>query len=71
MDKGIIMSDTETVFSTGVFLRPAKCIINGTEQWRWVAVGFQGDSYYDGEVINIYDYADTFEGLFDNSEDAY
>ncbi len=69
MDKQITMSDTDTIFATGVFLRPTKCIINGVEQWRWVADGFEDDSYYDGEVIEIYDYADTFDGLFDNSEE--
>lgn len=64
-----MISETDTIFGTGVFLRPVKCIINGIESWRWVAVGFEGDSYYDGEVINIYDYADTLEGLLDNSEE--
>ncbi len=63
------MSEDETIFATGVFLRPAKCTINGIEQWRWVAVGFESDSYYNGNVIEIYDYADTFEGLFDNSQE--
>lgn len=63
------MSETDTIFATGVFLRPVECIINGIKSWRWVAVGFEDDSYYDGEVISIYDYADSFEGLFDNSEE--
>ncbi len=69
MDDEIITTEADSIFSTGVFLQPIKCTINGIEQWRWVAVGFTNDSYYDGEVINIYDYADTFEGLFDNSEE--
>lgn len=68
MDKQIV-SDTDTIFATGVFLRPAKCTINGVEQWRWVAVGFVKDSYYDGEVINIYDFADTIEDLIDDSKE--
>lgn len=61
------MSETDKIFATGVFLQPVECIINGIKTWRWVAVGFEDDSYYDGEVIDIYDYADSFEGLFDNS----
>ena len=69
MDEKTLMSETDTIFGTGVFLRPVKCTINGIETWRWVAIGFEADSYYDGEVINIYDYADSFEGLFDNSEE--
>ena len=69
MGENIIMSETDTIFGTGVFLQPVKCTINGIETWRWVAVGFEDDSYYDGELIDIYDYADTFEGLFIDSEE--
>ena len=69
MDKQTTISDTNKIFATGVFLQPAKCTINGIEQWRWVAVGFEDDSYYDGEVIDIYDYADNLEGLIGNSEE--
>jgi len=67
MDKQIVITDTSKIFATGVFLQPVKCTINGMEQWRWVAVGFEDDSYYDGEIIDIYDYADALEGLIDNS----
>ncbi len=69
MDKQISLSETDKVFATGVFLQPVKCTINEKEQWRWVAVGFEDDNYYDGEVVDIYDYADTLEGLIDNSEE--
>jgi len=70
MDRQITLLDTDEIFTTGVYLRPAKCIINGITQWRWLAVGFVSDSYFsDGEVINIYDYADTLQGLLDNSEE--
>lgn len=61
--KKIGILKTDYIFSTGVFLKPEKCIINGKEQWRWVAVGFEGDSYLNGEYINVYDYADTLEDL--------
>lgn len=69
MDNQIILSDTDKIFATGVFLQPVKCTINGKEQWRWVAVGFEDDSYYDGEIIDVYDYADTLEGLITDSEE--
>ncbi len=69
MNTQINLSDTDKIFATGVFLQPVKCTINGIEQWRWVAVGFEDDSYYDGEVISIYDYANTLKGLLDNSEE--
>jgi len=67
MDNKVVISDTDKIFATGVFLQPVKCTINGREHWRWVAVGFEDDSYYDGEIIDIYDYADTLEGLIDYS----
>lgn len=64
MKKQIEISETDKIFATGVFLKPEKCTINGKEQWRWIAVGFEDDSYYDGKIIDIYDYAESFEGLF-------
>ncbi len=69
MDKKISLSDTDKIFATGVFLQPVNCIINGKQQWRWVAVGFEDDSYYDGEYIDVYDYADTLQGLIPEPEE--
>lgn len=68
MDKQAI-SDTDKIFATGVFLQPVNCVINGKQQWRWVAVGFEDDSYYGGELIDVYDYADTIENLVAESEE--
>ena len=62
MDKQII-SDTDKIFATGVFLQPVNCLINGKQQWRWVAIGFEDDSYYNGKRIDVYDYADSLEDL--------
>jgi hypothetical protein len=69
MDKQYMPSESDKIFATGVFLQAVKCTINGIESWRWVGVGFEDDTYYDGEVIDVYDYADTFEGLFIDSEE--
>ena len=69
MDNEVTISERDKIFATGVFLQAVKCTINCIEQWRWVAVGFEDDSYYDGGLIDFYDYADTFEGLFIDSED--
>lgn len=52
-----------TIFSTGVHLQATKCIFNGKEQWRWVAVGFEDDSYCDGKIINPIEYSDNFEKI--------
>ncbi len=60
------LTQEDLIFATGVFLKPVDCIINGIKQWRWVVVGFEDDSYFDGEAFDVYDYADNFEGLFKN-----
>lgn len=52
------------VFATGVYLQAVEVQINGKKCWRWVAVGFEDNTYFDGNIIDIYDYADSFEGLF-------
>lgn len=63
MDKQVSISDKDKIFATGVFLQPVKCIINNTEQWRWIAVGFEDDSYFDGEIINPIEYAEDIKDL--------
>lgn len=63
MDKQTVISETDKIFATGVFLKPVNCTIDGKEQWRWVAVGFEDDSYFNGERIDIFDYADALEDL--------
>jgi hypothetical protein len=62
------ITPSSKVFATGVHLQAFEVEINGKKQWRWIAVGFEDDSYYDGEAIDIYDYADSFEGLFKDVE---
>jgi len=69
MDKQIVISSEDKIFATGVFLQPVKCVINGKEQWRWVAVGFEDDSYLNGEVISPIEYADSIEEMAAVSEE--
>lgn len=52
-----------TIFSTGVHLQSVECFINGEKQWRWVAVGFEDESFMNGEAINPIEYAEKQEGL--------
>lgn len=52
-----------TIFSTGVHLQMLKCVINGKEQWRWIAVGFEDDSYYDGRIVNPIEYSNDPEKM--------
>lgn len=54
----------DTIFSTGVYLKAEKVQINGIEQWRWVAVVFEDSNYMNGEEVEVYDYADSYEKLF-------
>ncbi len=63
MDKQIVISGTDKIFATGVFLQPVKCTIDGKEQWRWVAVGFEDDSFFDGEIVNPNEYAESVGDL--------
>lgn len=62
------ITPSSKVFATGVHLQAIEVEINGKKQWRWVAVGFEDDTYFDGKTIDIYDYANSFEGLFKDLE---
>ena len=53
----------KVIFSTGVHLQAVRCIINGRKQWRWVAIGFEDESFLNGEAINPIEYADKQDGL--------
>lgn len=69
MDDQIVISSNDTIFATGVFLQPVKCTINGIEQWRWVAVNFEDDSFFDGKIINPIEYADDINNLVADFEE--
>lgn len=58
----------DKIFATGVFLKAVEVEINGSKQWRWLAVGFEDDSYFNGELIDVYDYANSFEELIKDDE---
>jgi hypothetical protein len=55
--------ENDEIFTTGAFLRPIKCVINGVEQWRWVVIGFENDNYFNGELINPMEYASHIKDL--------
>jgi len=61
------ISEDTIIFSTGVYLKPQKVEINGKSQWRWIAVGFEDNSFSNGEEIEVYDYADEVENLLTSS----
>jgi hypothetical protein len=62
MDKAMLTENSK-IFATGVFLQPVQCVINGKEQFRWVAVSFEDDSYFDGQVVDPTEYADTLQQM--------
>jgi len=51
------------IFATGVFLEPVECTINGKKQWRWLAVSFEEDSYFEGNLINPVEYSENIHKL--------
>ncbi len=57
----------DNIFATGVFLQAVEIEISGMKEWRWVAVGFEDDIYFNGNTIDVYNYADSFEGLINKS----
>lgn len=63
MDEQINISSDDRIFSIGVFLQPVKCTINNIDQWRWVAVGFEDESYFIGKAIDPIEFADNLEGM--------
>jgi len=42
-----------------------KCIIDDEEQWRWVVVCFEDDSFMDGDVVFPVDYASAIKDLLE------
>jgi len=56
------------IFSTGVCLQAAECVIGGRRQWRWIAIRFEDDSFLNGEAINPMEYADNQEKLVEKFE---
>lgn len=66
--KQIQLSPSATIFTTGAYLRAFEVEINGIKQWRWIVVGQEDEAYYDGNPIDIFDYANSFEGLFQEEQ---
>jgi len=61
-DKSTLLED-DTIYTIGAFLKPAQVVINGKKQWRWIVVGFEDSTFFDGKEIEVYDYSETFDCL--------
>ncbi len=62
------MNENIEIFSTGVFLKPERVKINGDDQWRWVAVGFEDDSFLNGDIIIPYEYSNSIDNLIEKEQ---
>lgn len=69
MDRQNLISKGDTIFATGVFLEPVNISKTDIEDWRWIAVGFEDDSYLDGTAINPSERADNIESTISFFED--
>ncbi|MGI9558971.1 MAG: hypothetical protein ACR2NQ_04835 [Thermodesulfobacteriota bacterium] len=63
MTQTVKLSENDTIFCNGAFLKPVEVEIKGRKQWRWMLVGSEDDSFLDGERVSVYDYADDLQGL--------
>jgi|GEM_PF-980293 len=64
----IKITPRDKIYASGVYLQAIEVVIDDTKQWRWVSVGFNDDTYFDGETIDVYDYANSFQGLIKTTE---
>lgn len=58
-----------TIFSTGVYFPSVECSTDGKKQWRWIATGFEDESFLNGEAINPVEYAEKQESLVEKFQD--
>lgn len=47
-----------------VVLIPQEIDINGKKQWRWIVEEFGGETFKNGESINVIEYSESYEHLF-------
>lgn len=62
--KKIKITENDYLFTIGAFIKPVKVTINNKEQWRWIVTSFEDQTFFDGNEIDVYDYANNLKGLF-------
>jgi len=55
-----------TVYTTGADLLPIKI----GELWFWLVVGFQDDTFHDGEFVNVTEYSENKVNLIREGDDT-
>lgn len=68
MKRKFELRENDKIFCTGAFLQPLEIEVRGVKQWRWVLVGSEDPSYFNGQEIQIYDYANDLQGLLIDEE---
>ncbi|NEW79333.1 MAG: hypothetical protein GZ086_07885 [Gelidibacter sp.] len=59
------------IHSTGAFLKPMKVVDSeGREQWLWYVSEFTDDSFFEGEIYNPNEFANSKEELISLSEEV-
>ena len=59
-----ILDGEPQIFTTGAFLQPARITDdNGNEKWIWYVSEFIDDSFYEGEVYNHIEMANSKDEL--------
>lgn len=51
------------IFTTGAYLSPVKCVVDGREHWLWKVDEFHDDSFQLGEECNPVENSKTLAGL--------
>lgn len=58
------ISTSDKIFTTGAYLQAYEIELNGVKQWRWIVVGQEENAFYNGTPITVFDYASSYQGLF-------
>ena len=60
----------EQIFTTGAYCEPRQWTdADGKTQWRWIVVGFEDDSYQDGDYVSPVVSADTRDNLMEEIDE--
>lgn len=50
-------------------MQAVECVIYGRKQWRWIAVGFEDESFLNGRTIDPVEYSDDQNDLINEFPD--
>ena len=59
----INLTESDSLFTIGAFIKPVKVTINDEEQWRWIVTSFEDQTFLNGSELEVYEYANKLEYL--------